>query len=328
MATVFLLSAGASVSDPDPESGLDLDLMRESAALDVFGRHTVTDDPSAADLILFVETSIHGGKYFEHVRSHGIYRHNVERSYVYCATDKIVPLVPGVFVSLEERWNWASWVRPGHYVNVKVRDGADEILLSGEPDLLFSFVGSSRTHPVRREVVKLRHPDAEIVDTSKRIPSEIDPPDDSSRWQSFASGIRNSAFVLCPRGGGTATFRLFETMMLGRVPVIISDQWVPPIGPAWDMCSIRVPERQVRAIPSLLEHHRERAAGMGTAARETWLEWFSPEVSFHRIVESTLALDELRPRRRGIRRLVPRAQMVRPYHTARWIASSVFGHTT
>ncbi len=294
----------------------------------MFGRHTVTDDAASADLILFVETSIHGGKYFEHVRAHRTYRHNVERSYVYCATDKIVPLVPGVFVSLEERWDWPAWVRPGHYVNVKFRDGADDILTFGDPNLLFSFVGSSRTHPVRREVMKLRHPDAEIVDTSKRVPFDIDAPDVPSRWHSFAAGIRNSAFVLCPRGGGTATFRLFETMMLGRVPVIISDEWVPPIGPAWDMCSIRVPEHQVREIPSLLEDHRARAADMGAAARETWLEWFSPEASFHRIVESCLALDELRPRRRGVRRLVPRAQMLRPYHTARWIASAVFGHTT
>lgn len=328
MATVFVLSAGASIRDPDPESGLDLSLIRESAALDVFRRHSLVDDPSDADLILFVETSIHGGKYFELVRSHQVYRRNVERSYVYCATDKIVPLVPGVFVSLEERWNWPSWVRPGHYVSVKLRDGAHDILVPREPDFLFSFVGSSRTHPVRREVLKLQHPEAELLDTSKRTSSQVTEPDDSARWQAFAAGIQNSAFVLCPRGGGTATFRLFETMMLGRVPVIISDQWVPPTGPAWDRCSIRIPEHQVRAIPSLLDQHREQAANMGSAARQAWLEWFSPEVSFHRIIESCLALRESRSRRRGIRRLAPRTQMLRPYHTARWIASSVFGHTT
>jgi hypothetical protein len=328
VATVFLVSAGASVPDPDPESGLDLALVHESAAVDVFGRHSVADVPSAADLILFVETSIHGGKYFEHVRSHEIYRRHLDRSYIYCATDKIVPLVPGVFVSLEARWSWPSWVRPGHYVSVKLRNGADDMLSPRQAEFLFSFVGSSRSHPVRRAVLKLRHPEADLVDTSKRTAPEVHEPDDRARWQAFAAGIQNSAFVLCPRGGGTATFRLFETMMLGRVPVIISDQWVPPIGPAWDRCSIRVPERQVGAIPSLLDQNREQAASMGSAARQAWLDWFSPQVSFHRIVELCLALHELRSRRSGVRRLVPWAQMLRPYHTARWAASSIVGHTT
>lgn len=296
--------------------------------LDVFQRHRVVDDPSAADLILFVETSIHGGKYFEHVRSHETFKRHRERSYIYCATDKIVPLVPGVFVSIEARWNWQSWVRAGHYLSVKPRDGVDEILASGPPDLLFSFVGSSRTHRVRRAVLALQHPDGEIVDTSKRTAPETAGVDDRARWNSFAAGIRKSAFVLCPRGGGTATFRLFETMMLGRVPVIISDQWVPPIGPAWDRCSIRVPERQVHTIPSLLEQHRDMALSMGDAARDAWLEWFSPQVSFHRVVESSLAVHDVRSRRDGARRFVPWTQMLRPYHTARWTASWLFGHTT
>jgi hypothetical protein len=316
------------VSDPDPEAGLDLALVRESAQLDAFARHTLVDDPSAADLIFFIETSIHGGKYFEHVRSHELYRKNLERAYIYCATDKIIPLVPGVFVSAESRWSWPSWVRPGHYVSVKLRSGADDILTSGDPEFLFSFVGSSRTHRVRRAVVALRHPDAQVVDTSTRAAPEDHDRDEFSRWRSFATGIRNSAFVLCPRGGGTATFRLFETMMLGRVPVIISDAWVPPVGPLWTQCSIRVPENDVAAIPRLLEQRRQDAPAMGAAARAAWLEWFSPQVSFHRLVESCVALHELRSRRRGARRFAPWAQMLRPYHTARWTDSWLLGHTT
>lgn len=304
--------------------------MRQSAALDVFGRHRQADDPSEADLILFVETSIHGGKYFDLVRSHETYRRHRDRSYVYCATDTIIPLVPGVFVSLEARWNWPAWVRPGHYLSVKIPAGAEDILTTGEPEYLFSFVGSSRTHRTRRAVVRLRHPDAQVLDTSKD-PSPAATEDESEereRWLSFAAGIRNSAFVLCPRGGGTATFRLFETMMLGRVPVVISDQWVAPLGPDWERCSIRVRENEVDTIPGLLEQHRDEAAAMGQAARDAWLEWFSPEVSFHRIVESCLALDAERSQRRGARRYGPWAQLLRPYHAARWTDATLLGHRT
>ena len=69
----------------------------------------------------------------------------------------------------------------------------------------------------------------------------------------YVGSIKDSAFVLCPRGGGTSTFRLFETMMLGRVPVILSDQWVPRVGPDWESFSLRVMERDVSKVPRLLE---------------------------------------------------------------------------
>jgi len=54
----------------------------------------------------------------------------------------------------------------------------------------------------------------------------------------YAKAILNSQFVLCPAGWGPATYRLFETMEMGRVPVTLSDEWVPPPGPRWDEFSI------------------------------------------------------------------------------------------
>ena len=58
-------------------------------------------------------------------------------------------------------------------------------------------------------------------------------------WQKFAHAavdakrtdadfIRRTRFVLCPRGQGVSSIRLFEVMKSGRVPVIISDAFVPP----------------------------------------------------------------------------------------------------
>jgi len=141
----------------------------------------------------------------------------------------------------------------------------------------------------------------------------------------YVKSIKDSAFVLCPRGGGTSTFRLFETLMLGRVPVIVSDQWVPPDGPDWESFSLRVKEGEIATIPALLERRATDAPAMGRAARAAWFEWFSEGASFHRTVEWCLDLARFAPARVGFRRYAPYLQMLRPYDAARAVAKRL-GH--
>ena len=83
-------------------------------------------------------------------------------------------------------------------------------------------------------------------------------------------------------------------MKAGRVPVILSDDWVPPEGPAWESFSLIVPEREVARVPEILESHEHAAAEMGRRAREQWEQWFSASASFHRIVEWCLSIQRSR----------------------------------
>jgi hypothetical protein len=280
--------------------------MRDAAGADRFGVHAAVDDPQAADLILFVETSAGAGPYFERVRRHPLYRRERDRCYVFSSTDRVVPLVPGVFASITQADYLEAWTRSGHYLGVK-EHGEIRYEPDVEPSLLFSFVGSRAAAPVREAILLLPGDDARIQDTR-------DAPLDQ---RAYAESIRDAAFALCPRGGGTASFRLFEAMLLGRAPVIVADGWVPPSGPDWDSFSIRVAESNVSSIPALLRERAGEAAAMGRAARDAWRNWFSPEVSFHRVVESLLELDALADRRRGPARLAPWMHMARPVHVAR-----------
>jgi hypothetical protein len=306
VARVHLLSAASSGPNAPPKALLDLEQMREAAASDRFGVHTTAGDPDDADLILFVETSTAAGPYFERVRRHPVYRRAREHSYVFSSTDRVVPLVPGVFASIERSDYLEAWSRPGHYLGVRER-GDIRYMPAVEPSLLFSFAGSTAASPVRAAVLALPTDDARLLDTAEA------PLDQAA----YADSIREAAFALCPRGGGTASFRLFEAMLLGRAPVIVSDGWVSPNGPDWDAFSVRVAESEVASIPAILRERAGDAATMGAAAHEAWSEWFAPEVSFHRTVESLLALDALGPRRRGAARLAPWAHMARPVHVAR-----------
>lgn len=321
MAKVFLLS----VAPAGPERAfLDLEELRTCARLDRFGIHTAVELPDEADLILFVETSVHAGHYFEHVRRHPLYRARRAESYLFCSTDRFIPMLPGVYASVERSWYWPSWTRPGHYVGMR-ENGS----LRYEPDhdarpYLFSFVGSTASHPVRRRLMSIRHPDALLIDTQAGPgnPGLLTREDYQRR---YADSVKKSAFVLCPRGGGPSSFRLFETMMLGRVPVILADQWVPPTGPDWDSFSVRIKETEIHTIPSVLEARASEADHMGEAARTAWLEWFSDSVSFHHIVESCLELTKSASSRTGIRRYAPYVQFLRPYHSARLVAKRL-GH--
>ena len=95
--------------------------------------------------------------------------------------------------------------------------------------------------------------------------------------------MQGSYFVLCPRGVGPCTYRLFETLQLGRVPVIISDAWLKVPGIDWDRFSITIPENKINCIPSLLNNLKGDAVEMGKVARHTWETSFSPGVSLREL---------------------------------------------
>ena len=46
---------------------------------------------------------------------------------------------------------------------------------------------------------------------------------ETNNLEKFENLIKSSFFFLCPRGYGPASFRLYESIELGTVPVYISD---------------------------------------------------------------------------------------------------------
>jgi hypothetical protein len=317
VSRVHLLSAAPEAAGPKAHA--ELESMVALAAQDRFGVHTVVVSPDEADLILFVEHSTDAGAYFQHVRRHPVYQRLPDRCYLFCSTDRVIPFLPGVYASIERSWYRSSWTRSGPYLDLGLDPSAgtagDQRALA---EYLFSFIGTPNSAPVRGAVVELQHPRAQIRDTAAANRNALN-------RDEYLQTVLGSSFVLCPRGGGSSSFRLFETMALGRAPVIISDEWVPPSGPDWESFSFHVRESDVAGIPALLEANQDRAAPMGRRARAAFAEWFAPEVLFHRVVEWCLELVaavDMRPR---LMALYPYVQLLRPYHTLRWAARSL-GH--
>jgi len=56
-------------------------------------------------------------------------------------------------------------------------------------------------------------------------------------------------------------------MQVGRVPVVLSDDWAPPAIGDWSEFSIRVAECDVESLPALLAAREADAVALGTRAR-------------------------------------------------------------
>lgn len=315
MARVFLLSVASARDAADFNRGAYRGLIR-SAQVDAFRIHSLTDDPAAADLILFAE--LHGaGPYFEKVRKHPLVRHYREKCFLFSSTPCAIPFLPGVYTSIERRWA-TDRTRAGSYLGVS----ENEFVAFSEPadDLpwLYSFLGSTATAPVRRRLRGLAHPRGFFQDTASDqtgvLRGELDATEMRAYWRRYAESIRASKFVLCPRGLSPSSVRLFDVMRMGRVPVILSDQWVEPSGPAWDQFSIRIGESELERILPILEEREGEAVAMGWRARAAWDDWFAERACFHRVVEWCLEIKTLRRLPEKWAHLPPYLQYLRPFH--------------
>lgn len=109
--------------------------------------------------------------------------------------------------------------------------------------LLASFVGNYATHPIRARMDRvLKSPQTICQNATKNM-------------QSFLKLMASSWFALCPRGFGPASFRIFEALQLGAIPVIISDHYKRPYAGEvnWKEFSVAIKEDSLAKIESRLK---------------------------------------------------------------------------
>jgi hypothetical protein len=66
--------------------------------------------------------------------------------------------------------------------------------------------------------------------------------------------IGDSYFSLCPRGTGISTVRLFESVYMNSIPVIIADGYKKPISDIinWDDFSITIKEEDIDKLEDII----------------------------------------------------------------------------
>ncbi len=245
------------------------------------GRHSVAGSAQDADAILFTQVHMVGWDWrLRSIRENPLCARYGERIYVYDERDHPWGAFPGVYVSMPQKLLRPDRQRPWGYQDIADRQA------SRDPDLLFSLIASP-THACRTPLFRLDHPDAVV----QRVENFLHwmPTTTKQEWDQRRAAFRDvtdrSHFVLCPRGAGTSSYRLYETMAAGRVPVIISDDWSAPSGIDWDAFSIRWPEHRTAGLSEMLTARLNDWPAMAAGAREAYEANFAKAASTERILD-------------------------------------------
>lgn len=257
---------------------------------DAHKQHRQTDNPVEADVILAPIQSGGYGPFFRDLRTSPFFKTYKAKLVCYCPDPLVYPAIPGIYPSAPTHLTRLGWTCGGHYVSSHLHQHHFDPGSSGSSrDLLFSFVGTLQTHPVRKEIFQLRHPRAMLLDSSPKANAEQwwwqqDPITVQAKFTQFRQNLLRTKFSLCPRGMAPSSIRLFESLEAGCVPIIVADDLVLPEGPNWSSFCLRVPERQVASIPALAEANEAKFDSMSKLARAAWEDHFSAWSSFHRLV--------------------------------------------
>lgn len=256
-----------------------LDRVRQLQRLDDQHNFTVTRNPEKADAIVFVENTQFQDMGFKALMDHPFIHRYPAKIFMYNEMDRAWPLLHGLYCSLGcELTNPEEQIAFPYLTSTNT--GVQGIYHSkAERQWLYSFVGSA-SHACRKPVLKLKDKNARIIDTSEFCTWN---PMQTSKYafqKLYTQTMAGSQFILCPRGIGPASLRLYETMESGRVPVIISDSWVAPPQIDWSF-AVRIPESRIADIPNILLELEPQSQERGQAARRAWEAAYAPNVMFN-----------------------------------------------
>jgi hypothetical protein len=104
-------------------------------------------------------------------------------------------------------------------------------------DILYSFIGAN-THPIREQLVN------ELNSEYVRF--------GSLPHNEYINELERSTFVLACRGYGVASFRMYEAMSVGAIPVYVSDSHLEPFNLPLSEYAVKIYPEQIKDIPLIL----------------------------------------------------------------------------
>jgi hypothetical protein len=98
----------------------------------------------------------------------------------------------------------------------------------------------------------------------------------------FYENMARTDYTLCLRGGGNFSKRFYETLAMGRIPVLVDTDCLLPFDSVlpWDSHIVRVPETDLDRLPQRVADDFSAAGGAGLAERKRqcrrlWEDWLS-----------------------------------------------------
>jgi len=136
---------------------------------------------------------------------------------------------------------------------------------------LASFVGS-RTHPIRNELEKFKGNEGWYISFE---PHNI---------QDYCRVISESIYTFCPRGYGSNSFRICESLQYDSIPVYISDEFIFPFGLDFNEYGVVIHSTNMDGLPLIV--NRMVGAFNTEKAKEIYKEYYTYEGCFNKIIKS------------------------------------------
>ena len=106
--------------------------------------------------------------------------------------------------------------------------------------------------------------------------------------EEFVHITSRSIFSLCPRGFGRTSFRLYEVMALGSIPIYIWDdvKWLPYEDVlSWDEFSITINIKDIAKLPAIIDAHTpEMIEAKRRKLKQLYDEYFTLEGTCNQII--------------------------------------------
>lgn len=258
-------------------------------------RHELVGSPAEADYILISNLPLEADQ--KALRQHALFPRHLHKTFALWDAWNTPRLLPGVYVNAT-RPNWLGRFRTGSYALLhqdfkNPHTESPEIKPRPErnPDLLFSFLGRN-CHPCRDAILKAKYSrrDVLVEDTTHFNAFTHSPEGKAADQLRYFEICQRSKFLLCPRGVGASSIRLFEALRLGIAPIIVSDAWLPCAGPDWKRCAIFVKERHAGRLEDIVSEYESRWREMGVAAREIHDAFFAETAYFNFLISSIEAI--------------------------------------
>ena len=124
----------------------------------------------------------------------------------------------------------------------------------------FSFHGASYTHHTRRALLdSITNNDSSSMQDTGVWHFDKSPEDLHKCQQTYLEVLKNTKISLCPRGTGPSTIRIWDSLAVGSIPLIISDGLKMPLSNVvdWDKACFFAKESEASCID--IDNYRQEA---------------------------------------------------------------------
>ena len=226
-------------------------------------------------------------------------------------------VLPGIYTSLQPKnfdstlhLSWPHLEAPNRDVETA------SIKCPKQAQLLFTFAGSC-SHRLRKKLFSLYGSSSEEDWKVVEIDRWYDHTEDEHKQ--YVQDIMNSWFVLCPRGIAAYSHRIFESILLERVPVVIGDDWVPFSFLEQDYY-IRIPEKDIGQIVPILEREIKNYDVYHSNLLEVKSKWFTDRSRYQKVIEHFLQFQQQHRAAHDPDKLIERLKSVE-FHKANGLLS-------